>query len=129
MTAIVFCFVVYFGGQMSAYWEHLGEHAGRRADANAQMSPMMQNLIKMVYFVLPRLDRFDVRARLIGQLPVEFNYMWKAFGSRHCLFRRAARHFLPDFQRPRILSASPRKEYSIWTEKSGAAHRWRRLSF
>ncbi len=81
MTAIVFCFVVYFGGQMSAYWEHLGEHAGRRADPNGQMSPMMQNLVKMVYFVLPRLDRFDVRSRLIGQLPVEFNYMWKSFGS------------------------------------------------
>lgn len=81
MTAIVFCFVVYFGGQMSAYWEHLGEHAGRRADANAQLSPMMQNLIKMVYYVLPRLDRFDVRSRLLAQLPVEFNYMWKSFGS------------------------------------------------
>ena len=81
MTAIVFCFVVYFGGQMSAYWEHLGDHGGRRADASAQMSPLVQNLVKAVYFVLPRLDRFDVRSRLVGQLPVEFNYMWKSFGS------------------------------------------------
>ncbi len=80
MTAIVFCFVVYFGGQMSAYWEHLGEHNGRQAGGN-QMSPAVENFVKIVYFVLPRLDRFDVRARLVGQLPVEFNYMWKSFGS------------------------------------------------
>lgn len=81
MTAIVFCFVVYFGGQMSAYWEHLGEHSGRHADPNAQMGPFVQNMVKIVYFVLPRLDRFDVRSRLLAQLPVEFNYMWKSFGS------------------------------------------------
>lgn len=80
MTAIVFCFVVYFGGQMSAYWEHLGEHNGRQAGGN-QMSPAVENFVKIVYFVLPRLDRFDVRTRLVGQLPVEFNYMWKSFGS------------------------------------------------
>lgn len=80
MTAIVFCFVVYFGGQMSAYWEHLGQHGGRRVEDNP-MPPAVQNFVKIVYFVLPRLDRFDVRTRLVGQLPVEFNYMWKSFGS------------------------------------------------
>jgi ABC-type transport system involved in multi-copper enzyme maturation permease subunit len=80
MTAIVFCFVVYFGGQMSAYWEHLGQHAGRQAQSE-QMPPAVQNFVKIVYFILPRLDRFDVRTRLVGQLPVEFNYMWKSFGS------------------------------------------------
>ena len=63
----------------------------------------MQNLIKGVYFVLPRLDRFDVRSRLIGQLPVEFNYMWKAFGSGIVYSRGVAHHFLPDFQRARVL--------------------------
>ncbi len=80
MTAVVFCFVVYFGGQMSSYWEHLGDHAGRGAN-KADMSPAVTNLVKAVYFILPRLDRFDVRTRLVQQLPVEFNYMWKSFGS------------------------------------------------
>lgn len=81
MTAIVFCFVIYFGGQMSSYWEHLGEHEGRHADNNTKMSQSMQNLVKIVYFILPRLDRFDVRQRLVSELPIAFNYLWKSMGS------------------------------------------------
>jgi hypothetical protein len=41
----------------------------------------VQGIIKMVYFMLPRLDKFEVRERIVNDMPVAFNYMWKAFGS------------------------------------------------
>jgi ABC-type transport system involved in multi-copper enzyme maturation permease subunit len=80
ITAIVFCFLVYFGGQMSSYWEHLEEHASGEQGAGGISGPV-QGMIKMVYFVLPRLDKFEVRERLVNDMPIHFNYMWKAFGS------------------------------------------------
>ena len=82
ITAIVFCFVIYFGGQASSYWEHL---SGGEKDVHGQevehLSPRVAAIVKTVYVVLPRLDRFDVRERLVNDTPVAFNYMWKAFGS------------------------------------------------
>jgi len=82
ITAIVFCFIAYFGGQMSSYWEHLagGEHGGDSVHG-AGLSKPVQGVVNAVYFMLPRLDRFDVRERLINDMPIAFNYMWKAFGS------------------------------------------------
>ena len=82
ITAIVFCFVIYFGGQASSYWEHLSgqEKDAHGADVEHVKGPI-QGLVKAVYFVLPRLDRFDVRERLVNDMPVAFNYMWKAFGA------------------------------------------------
>jgi len=82
ITAIVFCFVAYFGGQASSYWEHL---SGGEKDVHGQevehLKGPVQGIVKAVYFVLPRLDRFDVRERLVNDMPVAFNYMWKAFGA------------------------------------------------
>jgi ABC-type transport system involved in multi-copper enzyme maturation permease subunit len=82
ITAIVFCFVAYFGGQASSYWEHLsgGEKDAHGGDT-AHISGPVQGIVKAVYFVLPRLDRFDVRERLVNDMPIAFNYMWKAFGA------------------------------------------------
>jgi ABC-type transport system involved in multi-copper enzyme maturation permease subunit len=80
ITAIVFCFMAYFGGQMSSYWEHLEEHASGEQGAGGISGPV-QGIIKMVYFMLPRLDKFEVRERIVNDMPVAFNYMWKAFGS------------------------------------------------
>jgi Cu-processing system permease protein len=80
ITAIVFCFLVYFGGQMSSYWEHLEEHASGEHGGGGISGPV-QGLIKAVYFVLPRLDKFEVRERLVNDMPIYFNYTWKAFGS------------------------------------------------
>jgi ABC-type transport system involved in multi-copper enzyme maturation permease subunit len=78
ITAIVFCFVVYFGGQGASFLEHLsGDHAG---DEKGLSGPVL-GLVKTAGFVLPRLDRFDVRERLVNDMPVAFNYIWKAFGS------------------------------------------------
>jgi ABC-type transport system involved in multi-copper enzyme maturation permease subunit len=80
ITAIVVCFLVYFGGQMASYWEHLaGQGANKKA--NVALSPAIQETIRVVYMVLPRLDRFDVRERLVNEVPVGLNYMWKATGS------------------------------------------------
>jgi ABC-type transport system involved in multi-copper enzyme maturation permease subunit len=80
ITAIVFCFLAYFGGQTSSYWEHLGgEHAG---DENGRgLSGPVAGIVKVVYYMLPRLDRFDVRERLVNDMAINFNYIWKAFGS------------------------------------------------
>ncbi len=82
ITAIVFCFVIYFAGQASSYWEHL---AGGEKDAHGaeveHISGPIQGVVKAVYFMVPRLDRFDVRERLVNDMPIAFNYMWKAFGS------------------------------------------------
>lgn len=80
ITAIVFSFLAYFGGQMSSYWEHLSSDHGA-TDQAAGLSGPMQGLVKSVYFILPRLDRFDVRERLVQDMPISFNYVWKAFDS------------------------------------------------
>jgi hypothetical protein len=80
ITAIVFCFMAYFGGQMSSYWEHLEQHASGEQGAGGLSGPVV-GLIKIVYFVLPRLDKFEVRERLVNDMPVAFNYMWKAMSS------------------------------------------------
>lgn len=79
ITAIVFCFLAYFGGQMSSYWEHLQEHAN--GTHGAALAGPVQGMINMVHFILPRLDKFDVRTRLVQDVPVGLNYMWKAMGS------------------------------------------------
>jgi Cu-processing system permease protein len=80
ITAIVFCFLAYFGGQTSSYWEHLGGEHGADEGGRGLSGPV-QSIVKVVYYALPRLDRFDVRERLVNDMPVAFNYMWKAMGS------------------------------------------------
>jgi Cu-processing system permease protein len=87
ITAIVFCFVMYFAGNASSYFEHLGGisdaqsgHDEHEAEA-AHIQGPLQGVVKVMYFALPRLDRFDVRERLVNDAPIAFNYMWKAFGS------------------------------------------------
>jgi len=80
ITAIVFCFVVYFGGQGTAFLEHLGgDHAADQT--NGGLSGPVLGLVRTLTFALPRLDRFDVRERLVTDMPIAFNYIWKAFGS------------------------------------------------
>jgi len=80
ITAIVFCFLAYFGGQMSSYWEHLSGNDGAVGE-EAHLSKGLQGVVNIVYYMLPRLDRFDVRERLVTDLSINFNYMWKAMGS------------------------------------------------
>lgn len=81
ITAIVFCFVAYFGGQASSYWEHLSGESAEEGHKAEHLKGPMQGMVKVVYFMLPRLDRFDVRQRLVNDIPIGFNYIWKAFGS------------------------------------------------
>jgi ABC-type transport system involved in multi-copper enzyme maturation permease subunit len=82
ITAIVFCFLAYFGGQTSSYWEHLGsEHGGDEHGDRPGLSGPVARLVQMVYYVLPRLDRFEVRERLVNDMAIGSNYMWKAFDS------------------------------------------------
>lgn len=80
ITAIVVCFLVYFGGQMASYWEHLAGQ-GANKTANIALSPTVQEAIRVVYMFLPRLDRFDARERLVNELPVGLNYIWKSGSS------------------------------------------------
>lgn len=77
VTAIVACFVVYFGGQATAFLEHLSLDDG----GGRNLAAPVLAIIRGMTFVLPRLDRFDVRERLVNEMPIAFNYIWKAFGS------------------------------------------------
>lgn len=83
ITAITFCFLAYFGGQMSSYWGHLGGdgHANEGEGAEKGLSGPMQNMVKMVYYVLPRMDRFDVRQQLVTDTNVALASVWQAWSS------------------------------------------------
>jgi hypothetical protein len=81
ITAIVFCFLAYFGGQMSSYWQNLG---GRGTGANGEstgISRGMQGIVNVVYYTLPRLDRFDVHSKIAADTPIAFSMVWKGWGS------------------------------------------------
>jgi ABC-type transport system involved in multi-copper enzyme maturation permease subunit len=86
ITAITFCFLAYFGGQMSSYWGHLGgdDHAGHDEDESIDtrsLSKPMQMVVKIVYYVLPRMDRFDVRSQLVTDTSVGTAVVWKAWSN------------------------------------------------
>ena len=78
MTSIITCFIVYFVGQSASYWEHL---AGGGGSVGPALSPPVRAVVNAVYFVVPRLDRFDVRERLVNDLPIQLNYIVKADSS------------------------------------------------
>jgi Cu-processing system permease protein len=80
ITAITFCFLAYFGGQMSSYWGHLGgdAHAGEETRG---LSGPMQAIVKGIYYALPRMDHFDVRQQLVTDSMVMIPVMWKAWSS------------------------------------------------
>ena len=80
ITAIILSFVVYFLGQSAPYWERLAG-GGSDLSQTAQLSPLLRGAANFLYFFLPRLDRFDVRERLINDLPVASNYLLKAGSS------------------------------------------------
>ena len=81
ITAITFCFLAFFGGQMSSYWGHLGGegHDAHGEDAAHGLSGPMQNLVKIVYYALPRMDHFDVRPQLVTDTAITIPAMWKAW--------------------------------------------------
>ena len=81
ITAITFCFLAFFGGQMSSYWGNLGGAGDAHAhgDATHGLSGPMQNLVKIVYYVLPRMDHFDVRPQLVTDTPIAIPDMWRAW--------------------------------------------------
>ncbi len=83
ITAITFCFLAYFGGQMSSYWSTLGagsKPAGSEETTRALSGPM-QGLVKVLYFALPRMDRFDVRTSVVTDSVVSLAQVWKAWSS------------------------------------------------
>ena len=57
---------------------HIG-NISAAAGAGSVSAPIAA-VIKTIYVFVPRLDRFDVRERLVNDMPVAFNYAWKAFG-------------------------------------------------
>ena len=82
ITAITFCFLAFFGGQMSSYWGHLGgndAHAGHEDEAAHGLSGPMQSLVKIVYYALPRMDHFDVRPQLLSDTAISAGDIWKAW--------------------------------------------------
>jgi ABC-type transport system involved in multi-copper enzyme maturation permease subunit len=81
ITAVVFCFMVYFGGQMSSYWEQLGSGSHTATTNHEGISKPMQGLINFVYWSLPRLDKFDVRERLVTDQFIGLDYAWRAWNS------------------------------------------------
>ena len=76
ITAIIISFVVYFLGQSAAYWERLS--GGNGTTATPVLTGPIRIIADAVYSVLPHLDTFDVRERLVNDLPVGWNYLLKA---------------------------------------------------
>ncbi len=74
-TSVIFTiacgFFVFFAGQMSSSFQHLEEHS----------EAAWQKAIQAVYLILPRLDNYDVREKLIIDEPIFFNYMWHAIAA------------------------------------------------
>jgi hypothetical protein len=66
---------------MSAYLEHLGNDEDSGTNGGVGLSRPVASFVRTVYFLLPRLDRFDVNERLVNMMPVGFNYMWKTVDS------------------------------------------------
>ena len=82
ISAIIACFLIYFLGQSASYWERLAGGSGAASEiARPALSPPLRAIVDGVYAVLPRLDRFDVRERLVNDLPVGLNYVAKAGAS------------------------------------------------
>ena len=83
ITAITFCFLAYFGGQMSSYWNTLGgeghNHGGE--ESARHLNGPMQGLIKVLYLALPRMDHFDVRQNMVTDALIPFSQVWKAWSS------------------------------------------------
>lgn len=80
ITALVGAFVIYFAGQMSSYWGVMGTGNGQAEVVN-NMPKAAQGAMHILYFMLPRLDRFDVRTQLVTETPVFFNYIWKSWSA------------------------------------------------
>lgn len=82
ITAIIVSFVVYFLGQSAAYWERLtGGTGDLSVTAKPLLGPGLTDFVNFLYFFLPRLDRFDVRSRIISDAPIAANYWIKAASS------------------------------------------------
>lgn len=75
IAAVVFSFGVFFLGQGAGYWEYLSS-GGR-----GSLAPSVSAIVRGVFAFVPRLDAFDVRQRLVNDMPIAFNYMWKSFGT------------------------------------------------
>ena len=76
ITAIIISFVVYFLGQSAAYWDRLSGGSGD--SATPVLTGPVRAVADAVYSVLPHLDTFDVRERLVNDLSVGWNYMLKS---------------------------------------------------
>ncbi len=85
ITAITFCFLAYFGGQMSSYWNTLGAgndpHNQEGEGGARNLSGPMQGIVKVLYYALPRMDRFDVRSNMVTDSMVSVAQVWKAWSS------------------------------------------------
>jgi len=83
ITAITFCFLAYFGGQMSSYWSTLGAGTDPHghADSARNLSGPMQGIVKVLYLALPRMDHFDARQNMVTDTLISFSQIWKAWSS------------------------------------------------
>lgn len=79
IMATILSFLVYFAGQVGAYLTYLaGSSSG---GTKPSLAPGVRMAVDGLYFFLPRLDTFEVRERLVNELPIGLNYLFKAFNS------------------------------------------------
>lgn len=78
IVAVVVTFFVYFTGLLGGQLRHAGDELLElnKRTGNAFTAILGQTL-KVVYWLLPRLDNFDISSRLVLEDPVGFNYMWQ----------------------------------------------------
>jgi ABC-type transport system involved in multi-copper enzyme maturation permease subunit len=74
IVAVVVTFFVYFTGILGGQLYHAGEELQR---LSTPMTGILAQALKVVYWLLPRLDNFDISSRLVLEDPVGFNYMWQ----------------------------------------------------
>lgn len=82
ITAITFCFLAYFGGQMSSYWSTLGEGTAHGHEESSRVvTGPMKGIVQVLYYALPRMDHFDVRQNMVTDSVIGFGQVWKAWSS------------------------------------------------
>jgi hypothetical protein len=78
IVAVVVTFFVYFTGLLGGQLRHAGDELLElnKRTGNA-FTAVLGQMLKVVYWLLPRLDNFDISSRLVLEDPVGFNYMWQ----------------------------------------------------
>jgi ABC-type transport system involved in multi-copper enzyme maturation permease subunit len=75
IVSVVVTFFVYFAGILGGQLYHAGEEL-QHLQSGSRLTDMLGQVLKVVYYLLPRLDNFDISSKLVLEDPIGFNYIW-----------------------------------------------------